>query len=168
MIIQTKRLKIETNSLQHLDTTYEYFSDPETTKYTYFLPRSFEQTKAFLIGAKLAEEKNPQMDYELAIIYQGVHVGSISLNLFDLKIAEIGWVLNKKYQHLGIATEAAFALLEFAKTLGLEKIIAHCDTRNAPSYHLMEKLGMKRVSEGIREYRDSRGLAKEYLYEIEI
>lgn len=118
MIIQTKRLKIEINSLQHLDTTYEYFSDPETTQYTYFLPRSFEETKKFLMDARLAEGKNPQMDYELAIIYQGVHVGSISLNLFDLKTAEIGWVLNKKYQHLGIATKLHLLYLNLPKHLG--------------------------------------------------
>lgn len=108
------------------------------------------------------------MDYEFAILYNDIHVGSISLNLFDNEKAEIGWILNKRYHHLGIATEAAFGIINYAKELNLKTLIAHCDTRNVPSYTLMEKIGMKRVGEGVRVYRDERGIAKEYLYELSL
>lgn len=168
MKIETKRLVIEINSLEHLETTYEYFSDLEITKYTYYLPRSFNETKKFLEDAQIACKKNPQMDYEFAILYNDIHVGSISLNLFDNEKAEIGWILNKRYHHLGIATEAAFGIINYAKELNLKTLIAHCDTRNVLSYTLMEKIGMKRVGEGVRVYRDERGIAKEYLYELSL
>ncbi len=46
----------------------------------------------------------------------------------------------------GYATEVARALIEFGKIeLKLSVIYATCDTRNIPSYEVMEKLGMKRV-----------------------
>lgn len=57
MKIETKRLVIEINSLEHLETTYEYFSDLEITKYTYYLPRSFNETKKFLEDAQIACKK---------------------------------------------------------------------------------------------------------------
>lgn len=168
MKIKTERLVMVINSLQYLKTTYAYFSDLEITKYMYYLPRSFEETKKFLENAQIACEKKPQMDYEWAILYNGAHVGSISLNLLDLETAEIGWILDKTYHHLGIATEAAIGVIAYARQLHIKTIIAHCDTRNVPSYTLMEKLGMQRVSEGIRVYQDNRGCAKEYKYVLSL
>ena len=57
------------------------------------------------------------------------------------------------------------AAVRFAReTLGVRRITAHCDTRNTPSYKLMEKLGMRRVSTGPRLYPQTGELAEEYTY----
>lgn len=61
-------------------------------------------------------------------------------------IGEIGWIISKKYWGKGYVTEAAKAIIEFAKNdLKLKKIIAHCDSENVASYKVMEKLGMSYV-----------------------
>ena len=50
----------------------------------------------------------------------------------------------------------------------LDKLVAHCDTRNVASYCVMEKLGMRRVGESRREYFDERGIASEYEYAMDL
>lgn len=58
---------------------------------------------------------------------------------------EIGWVISPPYQRHGYATEAAAAVLQHGfQTLGLQRIVAACDSRNLASIRVMEKLGMRR------------------------
>jgi RimJ/RimL family protein N-acetyltransferase len=61
------------------------------------------------------------------------------------RIAEIGYTFAPAYQHSGLASEAARAVIDFAfGVLALNRVIATTDCRNAPSVALMERLGMKR------------------------
>ena len=62
------------------------------------------------------------------------------------RIGEIGYTFAPAYQHSGLATEAARAVIDFAfDVLELKRVIATTDCRNAPSVALMERLGMKRA-----------------------
>lgn len=64
---------------------------------------------------------------------------------FAPRTYEIGWVLHPSYQGQGYATEAARALLHHGfVTLQAHRIIATCQPENRASYHVMEKLGMRR------------------------
>ncbi len=61
------------------------------------------------------------------------------------RTGEIGYTFAREFQHLGLATEAAQAVLDFAfESLLLTRVIATTDCRNGPSVALMERLGMKR------------------------
>src|SRR5260370_23952720 len=61
------------------------------------------------------------------------------------RIGEIGYTFAPAYQHSGLASEAARAVIDFAfGPLALSRVIATTDCRNAPSVALMERLGMKR------------------------
>ncbi|MGC2304945.1 GNAT family N-acetyltransferase [Candidatus Binatus sp.] len=61
------------------------------------------------------------------------------------RIGEIGYTFAPAYQHTGLATEAARAVIDFAfASLELNRVIATTDCRNAPSFALMERLGMRR------------------------
>ena len=68
-------------------------------------------------------------------------------------------------QHQGLATEATAALLDLAfETFGFHRVFARCDTRNVPSYRLMERLGMRREAH-FREHIMVKGAwASEYIY----
>jgi RimJ/RimL family protein N-acetyltransferase len=62
------------------------------------------------------------------------------------RIGEIGYTFARAYQHIGLAAEAARAVIDFAfGALALSQVIATTDCRNAPSVALMERLGMKRA-----------------------
>ena len=164
---KTCRLTLRPLSTKDLATTHEYATDLDVTKYMIYLPNhSEEETLEFLQWCEAEWNKEQPNDYEFAICLNGKHIGAISLSHVDGTYYELGWVLHKHYQGTGYATEAARELVRFAKSLGAQKLIAHCDTRNVASRRVMEKLGMELVLEQDRQYLDERGMAREYEYAI--
>lgn len=58
-------------------------------------------------------------------------------------VPEIGWRLAKEYWGRGLATEAAKNVLDFGlHTLGMRRVIATVQKRNAASLRVVEKLAM--------------------------
>ncbi|WP_405354624.1 GNAT family N-acetyltransferase, partial [Ruminococcus sp.] len=72
------------------------------------------------------------------------------------------------YRNKGFATEAANALIKYAfDILKVNKIIAHCDSKNIASETVMKKLKMKLVSNNGTRYYPKTGITSgEYLYSI--
>jgi ribosomal-protein-alanine N-acetyltransferase len=59
---------------------------------------------------------------------------------------EIGWRIATRVQRRGFAEEAArIALAHGFGPAGLDRVVAFTPPANEPSWHLMEKLGMRRV-----------------------
>ena len=79
-------------------------------------------------------------------------------------------MINKRYFGQGFATEAAQGLLDYARnTLGVHHFVAHCDTENAASRRVMEKLGMRLVEEfGGRHNKQSPEERREYVFELDL
>lgn len=146
--IQTKRVLLRPFRLTDVKDVHAYSSDEDVTKYMLFGPNTLEETKSFLTFVVSYIHEQPQRHFEYAIELNQHVIGAVSLHLNESRDeAEIGWVLHKKYQRQGIMYEAASALKHFAiNTFRLQRIIAHCDSRNVASYKLMEKLGMHYVS----------------------
>lgn len=166
--LKTERLILRPLDISDKETVHKYSSDADTARYMLHLPNeTMKETISFLVDATNEWNKAQPDFYEFAVTLDNKQIGAISVYLDKSRqTGEFGWIINKNYRGKGYAFEAAVALLNFARnTLKLEKIIAHCDTRNKPSYSLMEKLGMKRVSEGKRVYSDGEN-AREYQYEM--
>ena len=64
-------------------------------------------------------------------------------------LVEIGWHLHPDHQGLGLATEAARAVLTAAGTAGIGQVLAITDLDNTPSQRVAARLGM--TDEGITE-----------------
>ena len=171
MIIKTERLLLRPLGGGDLKTVHEYASDPENTRYMFYLPNATEQETAdFLRSAEQEWQKEHPSFFEFAILLEGGQIGAVSIALDDVPTqGEIGWILNKKYWNRGYATESAEALLEFAKTqLHLQSVTAHCDWRNVASARVMEKIGMRLVDgNGTRTYKKREETARELTYRIE-
>ena len=60
------------------------------------------------------------------------------------------------------------ALVEYLKdNLNIRHFVAHCDSRNIPSYRLMEKVGMTKTAESYdRHNKNSNENSIEYQYEL--
>lgn len=103
-----------------------------------------------------------------AILLNEVHIGAVSLYLDKRHTTgELGWILNKRYWHHGYAVEAALTMIEFAKSIGLKRLIAHCDDQNVASYKVMEKLGMKLITITNGRYnKASKVESKERMYQL--
>jgi len=76
---------------------------------------------------------------------------------------EIGYRLHPSVQRRGYATEACRALFDFLfGEIEAHKLTAQCTLENAPSWQLMEKLGMKREAQ-LREYSHLNGAWRDEL-----
>ncbi|HYR27814.1 MAG TPA: GNAT family N-acetyltransferase [Thermoanaerobaculia bacterium] len=72
---------------------------------------------------------------------------------------EIGFVLDRRSQGQGYATEIGRALVDVAlRTLHRPRVLALCDPRNLASLHVLEKLGMRRIDEILTEDRGPRAV----------
>lgn len=172
IVLKTKRLILRPLEMEDLLSLHRYSSDTENTKYMLYLPYdSLEESKGFLINAINQWQKEKPKTYEFAIILDNIHIGGISLFIdYENNEAEIGWVIDSKYQKKGYTSEAAIALKDFVfNKLKFKRLIACCDSRNIASYKTMEKIGMKfERDNGIRYNRGSDEPVKELLYSIEI
>ena len=66
--------------------------------------------------------------------------------------AEIGWCLSPAHQGHGYVTEAATELVRICfEDLGVRRITAAAFADNLPSLRIMERLGMRQESHGVRD-----------------
>ncbi len=171
-VIETERLFLMPMRLRFLNSTGEYATDKDAIKYMVFLPHeSLEETRNFILDCENEQQKEVPCFYEYACVYEGSHVGTVSLYLDDEcpGTAELGWVLNPKYQHLGLCAEAVSALIKYAgEKLNIKHFVVHCDFANEPSRKVMERLGMVKVSESDGRFNRSAPdeERKEFKYEL--
>ena len=80
-------------------------------------------------------------------------------------VVDIGFTLGPAAQGRGYATEAVGELLRYLfADRGKHKVCADCDTRNNPSWRLLERLGFAREGTLRRGYRDGAEWSDEHLY----
>jgi RimJ/RimL family protein N-acetyltransferase len=84
----------------------------------------------------------------------GAFVGNLDLHSFDFDVprCEIGYVGDSRRAGSGLMFEAATAVLRLAFELGVVRVEAVCDARNARSIAFAQKLGMTR--EGLLRAHD--------------
>jgi RimJ/RimL family protein N-acetyltransferase len=99
----------------------------------------------------------------LVMDLDGVVIGDLYLQVTDAwaqmdtaaragEEAEIGWCLSPAHQGHGYVTEAAAELVRICfDDLGVRRISAAAFADNAPSLRIMERLGMRQESHGVRD-----------------
>ena len=167
MELATERLELKPLGTQYLDTVNDYALNADNARYMCFLPnRDSAETLAFLQRVEEEWNKEDPGFFEFAILYQGKHIGAASL-YFENGFGELGWIIQKDYWGHGFAAEAAQAVIAHFSAHGCRHFIAHCDTRNAASVRVMEKLGMTRTGIfGGRKNRNAAEESQEYQYEL--
>ena len=142
--LHTARLVIRRLGLADAETFAAYRSDPEVARYQgWDAPYPVEQAIAFISG--LADPGTPGEWSQLAVTAAGRLVGDVALYTdTDPRLGKIGFTLARDAQGLGYATEAVRAVLDYAFGRGAHRISADCDTRNAASVGLLERVGMRR------------------------
>lgn len=145
---ETERLKIRLFNKEDVDDLYEYCSDEEVTKYLPFTTYTEKQEAIDRINYCMEGYEKLQAPILWAIEYKGENklIGGIDFVKWDDEnnVAEIGYVLNKKYWNKGIMTEALATVIKFGfENMGLNRIELCCDERNVASSRVMEKNGLK-------------------------
>ena len=169
--LKTERLTLRPYGLADFADVHEYAGDKDDIKYMLFLPNETEEdTRTFLKSVEEEWAKDVPDYYEFGLILEGKLIGGVGLYMEDNRTkAELGWTLNKRFRGKGYVTEAAKAIMEYAKKeFKVTEIFAHCDTRNVPSANVMRRLGMELESEGDRHYDRTGEDAREYKFVLKV
>jgi RimJ/RimL family protein N-acetyltransferase len=125
-----------------------YRGRPDVVRYMPAEPLRARGAAAFIAERMAATQIKADEDkIILAIEHDGRVIGDLLVRAGQLadRQAEIGWALHPGYHGRGLATEAARELLALAfADLGMHRVFAQLDPRNAASARLCERLGMRR------------------------
>jgi ribosomal-protein-alanine N-acetyltransferase len=125
-----------------------YAQDPIVTRYLTWRPHTeLAQTEAFIQRCLRTWETGDAFPYAITFPDQGEAIGMVEIRMQGHK-AEIGYVLAREFWGYGYTTEATTAVVDWAaRQPGMYRVWALCDTENAASARVLEKVGMQR--EGI-------------------
>lgn len=136
MELRTKRLLLRQPVAADVPALHEVFSDAETMQYWSKPPFTDPaQTMAFVTEVQGAD---PAQSVDFVVELNGRAIGKAGF----WRLPEVGFILHRGFWGQGIATEALSALFDLAfGQLGLDKVIADVDPRNAGSLAVLGKLG---------------------------
>ena len=120
--IRTKRLLLRPFRESDYDDLFEFLSqlaDDEFEGYPGIIYENGQEHLKYRLGS--------EEFYAIELTESGKVIGNIYCGNKDFAAKEVGYIVNKRYQKKGYATEAA-----------------ECDPRNVPSWKLLEKVGLRR------------------------
>lgn len=170
--VYTERLLLRPIAAEDVDDIYAYHSREDVARYEFWSPRSREE-----VVEKIAEwSANTQIKEKGSGLVLGVVLKTEDRLIGDIVLfnkdeearqSEIGFSFNPEYHGKGYATEAAQKIIEIGfETFGQHRIFGRCDARNAPSWKLMERLGMRREAHFREHALFKGGWDEEFYYAI--
>ena len=156
--VETPRLILRPLTEMDYDSTAKYLFDSRNLEFEEISDLDEETRLAKRLQTAESHWSNPDFsycDFKICTKENGENIGHIPLYDFapedddDEALEEqegymIGWTLAFEHHNKGYATEAARAVVEWAKSfLKVKRIWAFAVKENKASIHVMEKLGMK-------------------------
>ena len=156
-VITTARLLLRPLRMADAQDLLEYQSDAETVRYIPWPQRSREQVEQALEKFAAEAVEHPEVTGDTALLAwelrsTGKVIGQSNLSIVRAsnRHAEIGWVTHPAFTRQGYAREATSALISWGfANLGLHRITATIDVRNAASSRFAENLGFRREAEHV-------------------
>lgn len=137
--IETRRLLLRPFRESDYDDLYEFLSQLEGDEFEGYPGITYENGREHLKYRLGSEEF-----FAIELTEAGKVIGNIYCGNRDFAAREVGYIVNKRYQKKGYATEALSAVIARAFREGAHRVYAECDSRNLPSWKLLEKVGMRR------------------------
>jgi [ribosomal protein S5]-alanine N-acetyltransferase len=149
----TERLELRRFTAADLEPLLDVFGDPEVMRYVGAERRPLDATGVRALSDAAAQHWASHGFGALAIVERktGRLVGEAGLQLFEAgPDVELGYTIARAQWGRGHATEAARAVLRWGFAgVRLHRVVAVADPANAPSLHVLDKLGMTRL--GMRD-----------------
>ena len=137
--IQTRRLLLRTFRESDYDDLYEFLSQLEGDEFEGYPEITYENGREHLKYRLGSEEF-----FAIELTEAGKVIGNIYCGKRDYAAREVGYIVNKRYQKRGYASEALTAVISRGFREGAHRVYAECDSRNVPSWKLLEKVGLRR------------------------
>jgi RimJ/RimL family protein N-acetyltransferase len=169
--IESERLWIRRFEDSDLAPFMAYRNDPKVARYQSWDSCDEQEARTFILEMQSAQPGVPGEWFQFAIESKetGELIGDCALRVDEHEPyrAEIGFTLAREYQERGFASEAVSRLLDYAfDALGLHRIVAIADCRNASSVALLERLDLRREGHFLENVWFKGGWTDEYLYAI--
>lgn len=166
--IETERLVLRRFAAGDAPAFAAYRGEPAVARYQSW-DETYSVADAERMIASIAEihpgEPGEWFQFAVADRATDTLVGDCALHVDgrDPRRAEIGYTLAPAHQGRGYATEAVAALVGYAfGTLGVERIQATADERNAPSIRVVERLGFEAVARVHTTFKGERCVEETY------
>jgi RimJ/RimL family protein N-acetyltransferase len=170
--IPTERLLLRAFTRGDVDAVFAYRQREDVARYLFDGPMTRESC-AEAVQARIRQVAFAEVDDRITLAIEhreeGHLLGEVTLiwrSATDRQ-GEVGYILNPDHQGHGYAAEAVRAIVGLGfRGMDLHRIYARCDTRNTPSFRLMERLGMRREAH-FRQHRLLKGeWEEEYIYAV--
>jgi ribosomal-protein-alanine N-acetyltransferase len=142
----TERLRLRTFTPDDVEAVHAYAGDPEVCRYTDWGPNSPAQSQTFIDEMRSASAVEQPDSLTWAMTAAGNVVGacSVTVTSHEHRLGVMGYVLARAHWGQGYATEAAAAVLRFARDdLALQRVEATCRPGNVASQRVLRKIGMQ-------------------------
>lgn len=144
VVLRTARLQLRPFEATDVDDVWAYASDPEVARFRP-LPDPYTREDALdFVNRQIRTDWS--RDAEFAMVYGLWVIGGLSLHVNpEHEIAELGYLLGRRWWGRGLATEATRAAVDWGfQALSLHKVYARAHVDNRRSWRVMERLGMTR------------------------
>jgi RimJ/RimL family protein N-acetyltransferase len=146
--LHTDRLRLRPFEDEDADDIFALQSDAHVLRYWDSPPwRDRARAERFITVCRQMAQDGTGVRLAADRASDGAFVGWCTVNAWnpDFRSASLGYCFAAPAWGQGYATETARAVLHWAfETLDLNRVQAECDTRNAASAHVLEKLGFVR------------------------
>jgi aminoglycoside 6'-N-acetyltransferase len=148
-----------------------YRNDPDVARFQSWERCTLAEAKALITEFKHQTFGRPGEWIQAAVALRKTNqlVGDVAMKLDrnDPRQAVVGFTIARTHQRRGYAREILTAVFDhFFGVMGLHRVSADCDPRNAASWGLMERLGMRREAHHLRNLWFKGDWADEYIYAI--
>lgn len=151
--LETERLILRLLTSDDAGTAYRNWTgDPDVAKFMrWAVHKDAEETRQWLASDELLVESDRVYNWGFVLKSTGELIGSGGLVFMeDRHMFELGYCIMKKYWNLGLATEAAKAIIDFGKQELKENAFYCCHAKDNPaSGKVMRKIGFKYQNDGV-------------------
>lgn len=171
-ILETERIILRPLRADDAPEVYDNWArDPDVTRFMRWTAhKSIDETAAWLASVEASAEKGGDYSWGFVLKEGGVLFGTGGLSFCQERgMFELGYNIMKKYWNMGLTSEAAKAIVDFAAdALGADRIFAVHAKENGASGRVLEKLGFIYQNDCISESFDGRRTfqSREYLLTI--
>jgi RimJ/RimL family protein N-acetyltransferase len=151
--LTTARLRLEPLTDHHLDGLNLMNSDPEVMRYLSGKPETREETMAVIARVKARWADTGYSWWAAMALDTGELVGAGALQNLRREMTllpdpacplEMGWRLRRDYWGLGLASEIAIAIRDYAfQAYAPDELLAVCNPDNGASSAVMARVGMQ-------------------------
>jgi RimJ/RimL family protein N-acetyltransferase len=167
--LDTPRLRLRRFTAADLPALLAYRNDPEIARYQSWESFTAAEGEAFIEAQSRCEPGQTGAWFQFAVTVppEDRLIGDCALHVGEDRVAEIGFTLSRESQRRGYGAEAVREVIRYAfAELGVARIHAIVDSRNAPAIRLLERAGLRREDSASRKTWFKNGWCLEHVFSI--